>query len=126
LPFVSNAYLINRDITLLTNYTASFGPVQNLQLNSHTPNNPFVPELAKTIEASTRWKSKKLSAELTIFNIRLDNQTQQVPGTLPETFMNIGKTKHDGIETVIDYASDKNGSLAGLSVFANYTYTRTL
>ena len=126
LPSVSIAYLLNRDITLFTNYTASFGPVQNLQLNSQTPINPMTPELAKTIEASARWKSKQLSAEFTVCNTRFDNQIQQVPGTLPETFMNIDKTKHDGVETVIDYAFAKDGSRAGLSVFANYTYTRAL
>ncbi|AMO99535.1 tonB-dependent siderophore receptor family protein [Collimonas arenae] len=126
LPSLSIAYLLNRDITLFTNYTTSFGPVQNTQLNSQTPNNPLIPELAKTIEAGARWKSKQLSAEVTVFNMRFDNQIQQVPGTLPATFMNIGKTKHDGIEIAVDYAFDKDGRLAGLNLFANYTYTRAL
>ncbi|MFJ2990826.1 TonB-dependent receptor family protein [Collimonas sp. NPDC087041] len=126
LPSLSIAYLLNRDITLFTNYTTSFGPVQNTQLNSQTPNNPLIPELAKTIEAGARWKSKQLSAEVTVFNMRFDNQIQQVPGTLPATFMNIGKTKHDGIETAVDYTFDKDGRLAGLNLFANYTYTRAL
>ena len=126
LPSLSIAYLLNRDVTLFTNYTTSFGPVQNTQLNSQTPNNPLIPELAKTIEAGARWKSKQLSAEVTVFNMRFDNQIQQVPGTLPATFMNIGKTKHDGIETAVDYTFDKDGRLAGLNLFANYTYTRAL
>ena len=126
LPSLSIAYLLNRDVTLFTNYTTSFGPVQNTQLNSQTPNNPLIPELAKTIEAGARWKSKQLSAEVTVFNMRFDNQIQQVPGTLPATFMNIGKTKHDGVETAVDYTFDKDGRLAGLNLFANYTYTRAL
>jgi len=36
--------------------------VQNLQLTSGTPVNPLIPELAKTIEAGARWKSKQVHA----------------------------------------------------------------
>lgn len=126
LPSLNVAYLLNQAVTLFANYGTSFGPVQNTQLNSQTPTNPLQPELAKTIEAGARWTSEKLVAEATVFNIRFDNQIQQVPGITPPTFRNIGETKHDGIETAIDYTFDKAGMFSGLGIFANYTYVRAL
>jgi Fe(3+) dicitrate transport protein len=126
LPSLNVAYLLNPVVTLFANYGTSFGPVQNTQLNSQTPANPLQPELAKTLEAGARWNSKNLVAEATVFNMRFDNQIQQVAGVTPATFRNIGETKHDGIETAIDYTFDKAGALSGLSVFANYTYVRAL
>lgn len=124
LPSLNVAYLLNQTVTLFANYGTSFGPVQNFQLNSQTPTNPLQPELAKTIEAGARWVSKNLEAEATVFNIRFDNQIQQVPGVTPVTFRNIDETKHDGIETAIDYTFDKDGMFPGWGVFANYTYVR--
>lgn len=126
LPSLHAAYLLNPAVTLFGNYGTSFGPVQNTQLNSQTPANPLIPELAKTIEAGARWKDGNLAAEATVFNMRFDNQIQQVPGVTPVTFQNIGKTKHDGVETAIDYAFDKAGALAGLNVYANYTYVKAV
>ena len=126
LPSVNVAYLLTPALTLFANYNTSFGPVQNLQLNSQTPNNPLRPEVAKTFELGGRWKSDSISAELTAFKLRFDNQIQQVPGVTPVLFQNIGATQHEGIESAIDYSFDKSGALAGLSVYANYTYTRAL
>ena len=126
LPSLHAAYLLNQAATLFASYSTSFGPVQNTQLNSQTPVNPLQPELAKTIEAGARWSGKNLTAEATVFNIRFDNQIQQVPGVTPVTFRNIGETKHDGFETAIDYTFDKTGMFAGLGMFANYTYVRAL
>ena len=42
LPSLNVAYLVNRALTVFANYTTSFGPVQNTQLNSQTPTNPLV------------------------------------------------------------------------------------
>ena len=126
LPSVNVAYLLTPALTLFTNYNTSFGPVQNLQLNSQTANNPLQPEVAKTFELGGRWKSDSISAELTAFRLKFDNQILQVPSFTPLTFRNIGATKHEGIESAIDYTFDKSGALAGLNVYANYTYTRAL
>ncbi len=126
LPSVNVAYLLTPALTLFANYNTSFGPVQNLQLNSQTADNPLRPEVAKTFELGGRWKSDSISAELTAFRLRFDNQIQQVPGVTPVTFQNIGATQHEGIESAIDYTFDKGGALAGLNVYANYTYTRAL
>ncbi|MES2027145.1 MAG: TonB-dependent siderophore receptor [Pseudomonadota bacterium] len=123
LPSLNVAYLLTQDVTLFANYGTSFGVVQNTQLNAQTLGNPLLPELAKTIEAGARWKSKSFSAELTAFNIRFDNQILQVPGVSPTTFRNIGATDHKGIEAATDYTFDKSGRFAGLNVYANYTYT---
>lgn len=124
LPSLNVAYLLNPALTLFVNYGTSFGPVQNTQLNSQTPGNPLIPELAKTVEAGMRWSGSQLNAEVTAFNMRFDNQIQQVTGVTPATFRNIGATRHEGVETAIDYSFDKAGMLAGLNVFANYTYVR--
>ncbi|WP_211473530.1 TonB-dependent receptor family protein [Collimonas humicola] len=126
LPSLSVAYLLSQNLTLFGNYSTSFGPVQNTQLNAAIAGNPLVPEVAKTAEIGARWKSRQLSAEITAFDIRFDNQIQQVAGSSPAVFQNIGATRHDGIETAIDYAFDKAGALAGLNLYANYTYTRAL
>lgn len=125
LPSLNVSYLLNPSATLFANYGTSFGAVQNTQLN--TPQaNELKPELARTIEAGARWSDKKLSAEVTAFQIRFDNQIQTTGSGINAVSTNIGETKHDGIETAVDYAFDKSGALAGVSVFANYTYVRAL
>lgn len=126
LPSISIAYLLTPALTVFTNYTTSFGPVQNLQLNSQTQENPLKPEVAKTTELGARWDDERLKAEFTLFEIRFDNQIQQVPSVTPVLFQNVGATKHDGVETAVDYSFSKAGPLAGLNVFANYSYTRAI
>jgi Fe(3+) dicitrate transport protein len=126
LPSLNVAYLVNRALTVFANYTTSFGPVQNTQLNSQTSANPLIPELARTAELGARWKTSTLSAEVTAFKLKFDNQILQVPGTTPAVFRNIGATKHDGMETAVDYSFDEAGALAGLNVYANYTYTKAV
>jgi Fe(3+) dicitrate transport protein len=126
LPSLNVAYLLNPALTVFVNYTTSFGAVQNTQLNSQTSTNPLKPELAKTAELGARWKTAAVSAEITAFKLKFDNQIAQVPGITPATFQNIGATKHDGLETALDYTFDEAGALAGLNLFANYTYTKAI
>jgi Fe(3+) dicitrate transport protein len=126
LPSLNVAYLVNPALTVFVNYTTSFGAVQNTQLNSQTPANPLKPEQAKTAEVGARWKSAGLSAEVTAFKLKFDNQIAQVPGITPATFQNIGATKHDGIESAVDYSFADSSALAGLNVYANYTYTKAI
>lgn len=126
LPSLNIAYLYSPELTLFSNYNTSFGVVQNTQLNAQSAGNPLSPELAKTIEAGARWKGSNLSTEVTLFHIQFDNQILSIPNVTPTVFQNIGKTRHDGIETAIDYSFNKDGPLGGLNVYANYTYTRAL
>ncbi len=126
LPSLNVAYLVNRALTVFANYTTSFGPVQNSQLNSQTPSYPLKPELAKTAELGARWKTGAVNAEVTAFKLKFDNQILQVPGTTPAVFRNLGATNHDGIETAADYSFAEGGAVAGLDVYANYTYTRAI
>ncbi|TPQ32931.1 TonB-dependent receptor family protein [Cupriavidus pinatubonensis] len=126
LPSINVSYLVNNAWTVFTDYSTSFGPVQNTQLNSQTPSNPLQPEVARTFEVGTRWTDNRIKAELTAFKIKFDNQIQQVPGLFPATFQNIGATDHDGVETAIDYTFDRASVLGGLNVYANYTYTRAI
>ncbi|GGY11267.1 TonB-dependent receptor [Pseudoduganella dura] len=124
LPSLNVAYLAAPALTVFTNYGTSFGPVQNTQLNSQTAANPLRPELAKTVELGARWKARGLAAEATLYRLRFDNQILQVPGTTPATFRNIGATKHEGIETAVDYRFA--GALEGLAAYANWNYTKAI
>jgi Fe(3+) dicitrate transport protein len=126
LPSLNVAYLLNRALTVFANYQTSFGSVQNTQLNSQTAANPLKPELAKTQELGARWKTAAVSAELTAFRLKFDNQIIQVPGSTPAVFQNIGATRHEGVETAVDYSFDDAGALAGLNLFANYSYTKAI
>jgi Fe(3+) dicitrate transport protein len=126
LPALNIAYLLTPALTLFANYGTSFGPVQNLQLNSQSATNPLNPEVAKTFELGARYKTAAVSAEATAYKLRFDNQIIQVPGLVPATFRNIGATDHEGIETAWEYRFDRDGRLPGLSVYANYNYTRAL
>ncbi|MFL6709238.1 MAG: TonB-dependent receptor family protein [Massilia sp.] len=126
LPTVSVAYLATPALTIFSNYGTSFGPVQNLQLNSQSASNPLAPELAKTVEFGARYKDAAWSFEGTAYQLRFDNQITQVPGIVPATFRNIGATRHEGIETALDYRFARDGALAGVSVYANYNYTRAI
>ncbi|WP_213762813.1 TonB-dependent siderophore receptor [Caballeronia sp. dw_19] len=126
LPSVNLSYLWNSALTLFTDYSTSFGPVQNLQLNSQSATNPLQPELAKTYEVGARWSSRQIHAELTAFNMRFDNQIIQVAGITPATFQNIGATHHQGVETAIEYAFAEDSVLRGLDAYANFTYTKAI
>lgn len=126
LPSLNVAYLLTPALTVFGNYGTSFGPVQNLQLNSQSAANPLNPELAKTLELGARYKSAAVSAEATAYRLRFDNQIIQVPGLVPATFRNIGATSHEGIESAFDYRFARDGALAGLGLYANYNYTRAI
>jgi Fe(3+) dicitrate transport protein len=126
LPSINVAYLLSRTATLFANYNTSFGAVQNTQLNSQTAANPLRPEVAKTTEAGVRWQDDAIHAEITVYRMRFDNQIQQIAGSTPPLFQNVGATKHSGVETALEYRFDPSGALSGLSMFANYSYTRAL
>lgn len=126
LPAISVAYLLTPALTVFTDYSTSFGPVQNLQLNSLSASNPLQPELAKTYEVGARWTSRNLHAEVTAFNLHFDNQIEQIAGTQPPLFRNIGATRHQGVETAIDYAFSEDSVLRGLDAYANFTYTKAI
>jgi Fe(3+) dicitrate transport protein len=126
LPSINVAYLLSRVATLFANYNTSFGAVQNTQLNSQTAANPLRPEVAKTAEAGARWQDETINAEVTVYRMKFDNQIQQIAGSSPPVFQNVGATKHSGIETALEYRFDRSGALNGLALFANYAYTRAL
>jgi len=122
LPQLNIAYLMTPQLTVFTNYGKSFGPVQNTQLNQNSAANPLAPEVATTTELGLRWQGSRLSAEATVFNTDFDNQIQIERGGVADTYRNLGKTKHRGIETAIDYTFADDSALAGLNLYANYTY----
>ncbi|GHC91098.1 amino acid ABC transporter substrate-binding protein [Pseudorhodoferax aquiterrae] len=125
LPSLNVAYLLTPAVTLFANYNTSYGPVQNLQLNSQSATNPLKPEVAKTLEAGARWTQSASSAELTVFKMKFDNQIALLPGSSTD-FRNIGATDHEGIESAFEYAFDKGTALTGMAVYANFTYTRAI
>ncbi len=126
LPSLNIAYLLTPQLTVFGNYTTSFGPVQNIQLNSQTASNPLNPEVAKTTELGARWQDGALRAEVTVFKMRFDNQILQVPGITPPTFQNIGATDHKGVESALEYRFAEDSALAGLELYANYTWTKAI
>jgi Fe(3+) dicitrate transport protein len=126
LPAISVAYLLTPALTLFTDYDTSFGPVQNLQLNSLSATNPLQPEVAKTYEVGARWSSRNLHAEVTAFNLHFDNQIEQIAGTQPPLFQNVGETRHQGVETAIDYQFSEDSVLRGFDAYANFTYTKAI
>lgn len=126
LPSLNVSYLPSERLTLYTAYSTSFGAVQYTQLNSMSETNPLDPEVAKTLEAGVRYAGEQLRSEFTVFDLRFDNQILSIPGTNPAVFRNLGATTHDGIEFAVDYDLDKSGPLAGLNLYANYTYVRAI
>ena len=126
LPSLNVSYLPSERLTLYTAYSTSFGAVQYTQLNSMSETNPLDPEVAKTLEAGVRYADEQLRSEFTVFDLRFDNQILSIPGTNPAVFRNLGATTHDGIEFAVDVDLDKSGPLAGLNLYANYTYVRAL
>ena len=82
------------------------------------------PDLAKTTESGTRWKSANFSAEATVFDMRFDNQVQSVGSGNNVTFYNLGATRHDGLETALNHALGNSGMFGGLNAYANYTWMR--
>ncbi len=58
--------------------------------------------------------------------MRFDNQILQVPGITPPTFQNIGATDHKGVESAIEYRFAESSALAGLELYANYTWTKAI
>lgn len=126
LPSMNVSWLPSERLTLYTAYSTSFGAVQYTQLNSMSETNPLDPEVAKTWEAGVRYAGQQLRSELTLFDLRFDNQILSIPGTNPAVFRNLGATTHDGVELALDYDFDKAGPLAGLNLYANYTYVRAI
>jgi len=126
LPSLNIAYLLTPALTVFGNYNTSFGPVQNIQLNSQTASNPLRPEIAKTTELGGRWQSEGIRAEITAFKMRFDNQILQVPGITPATFQNIGATDHEGVEAALEYSFAPETALDGLTVYGNYTWTKAI
>lgn len=126
LPSLNVSYLPSERLTLYTAYSTSFGAVQYTQLNSMSETNPLDPEVARTLEAGVRYAGEQLRSEFTVFDLRFDNQILSIPGTNPAVFRNLGATTHDGIEFAVDYDLARSGPLAGLNLYANYTYVRAI
>ncbi len=123
LPSLNVAYLLSPELTLFGNYTTSFASIQHLQLNLNPLGNPLQPETAKTVEAGVRWNNGAgTTAEATVFDMRFDNQLQFIGAS--NYWVNLGETRHQGVETSASYAFDKAGLLSGLSAYATLTYTK--
>jgi len=121
LPSLNVSYLLNREVTLFANYTTSFGSIQHLQLNLQASTDSLKPETAHTTELGARYAGQQWQLEGTLFNLDFDNQIVFV-NTAPLYYQNLGKTRHQGIETRAEYRFD--GKLSGLSTYATYAYTK--
>jgi len=121
LPSLNVSYLLNREVTLFANYTTSFGSIQHLQLNLQASTDSLKPETAKTTELGARYAGQQWQLEGTLFNLDFDNQIVFV-NTAPLFYQNLGKTRHQGIETRAEYRF--GGKLSGLDAYATYAYTK--
>lgn len=121
LPSLNVAYLLNRDVTLFANYTTSFGSIQHMQLNLQNSTDNLKPETARTTELGARYAAGPWQLDATLFNLDFSNQIVFV-NTAPLFYQNLGKTRHQGIETRAAYRFD--GKLSGLEAYATYAYTK--
>jgi len=125
LPSVSALYRLRDNWTVFANAGVSFGPLQYFQIASTT--NGLKPEKAKTYEIGTHFNDLRgWGGELTLFNIDFDDelQLQGGRGGALDAWTNLGTTTHRGVESALRYDFGAlTKTLAGLSVYATYTFT---
>lgn len=122
LPSLQIAYQATPDWMMFGNYGRSFASVEHLSLGT-SADNPLEPEKADTYEVGTRFQTGGFSTEGTLFLIDFQNQIE-FDSTVGMN-VNKGESLHRGFEGGIAYDfANWNGAISGLSVYANYTYTK--
>lgn len=121
LPALNVLYHLTDSWNLYANTEGSFGSVQYSQMSSRIAGGEVKPEKARTWELGTRYDNGNLRAEIGAFLINFDNQyeTNQTDSSVIAR----GETRHQGIETSINYAlAGLNPALAGFDVYATYAF----
>ena len=121
LPALNVLYHVNENWNLYANTEGSFGSVQYSQMPNRVTGGEVKPEKARTWELGTRYDNGNLRAEIGAFLINFDNQYDS--NQTNDTVIARGETRHQGIETSINYALDGlSPALAGFDVHASYAF----
>ncbi len=121
LPALNVLYHLTDSWNLYANTEGSFGSVQYSQMPNRVAGGEVEPEKARTWELGTRYDNGSLRAEIGAFLINFDNQYES--NQTNDTVIARGETRHQGIETSINYALDGlNPALAGFDVYATYAF----
>ncbi|HEX8541356.1 MAG TPA: TonB-dependent Fe(3+) dicitrate receptor FecA [Pseudomonas sp.] len=121
LPALNVLYHLTDTWNLYANTEGSFGSVQYSQMPNRVAGGEVKPEKARTWELGTRYDNGNLRAEIGAFLINFDNQYES--NQTNDTVIARGETRHQGIETSINYAlNGLSPALAGFDVYATYAY----
>ncbi len=121
LPALNVLYHLTDNWNLYANTEGSFGSVQYSQMPNRVTSGEVKPEKARTWELGTRYDNGALRAEIGAFLINFDNQYES--NQTNDSVIARGETRHQGIETSINYAlDDLSPALAGFDVYATYAY----
>ncbi|MGN8125339.1 TonB-dependent Fe(3+) dicitrate receptor FecA [Pseudomonas sp. 22082] len=121
LPALNVLYHLSDSWNLYANTEGSFGSVQYSQMPNRVSSGEVKPEKARTWEVGTRYDNGALRAEIGAFLINFDNQYES--NQTNDSVIARGETRHQGIETSVNYAlDDLSPALAGFDVYATYAY----
>jgi Fe(3+) dicitrate transport protein len=121
LPALNVLYHMTENWNLYANTEGSFGSVQYSQMPNRVAGGEVKPEKARTWELGTRYDNGNLRAEIGAFLINFDNQYES--NQTNDTVIARGQTRHQGVETSINYALDGLSPLfSGFDVYATYAY----
>ncbi|MBD8492454.1 TonB-dependent Fe(3+) dicitrate receptor FecA [Pseudomonas syringae] len=121
LPALNVLYHLTDSWNLYANTEGSFGSVQYSQMPNRVSGGEVKPEKARTWELGTRYDNGGLRAEIGVFLINFDNQYES--NQTNDSVIARGETRHQGVETRINYALDGlNPALAGFDVYASYAF----
>lgn len=121
LPALNVLYHLNDSWNLYANTEGSFGSVQYSQMRNRVDKGAIKPEKARTWELGTRYENGGLRAEVGAFLINFDNQYES--NQTNDTVIARGETRHQGIESSINYALDGlSPALTGFDLYATYAY----
>lgn len=121
LPALNVLYHLTDDWNLYANTEGSFGSVQYSQMPNRVSSGEVKPEKARTWELGTRYDNGNLKAEIGAFLINFDNQYES--NQTNDSVIARGETRHQGLETSINYAlDDLSPALVGFDVYATYAF----
>ena len=121
LPALNVLYHLTDSWNLYANTEGSFGSVQYSQMPNRVSGGEVKPEKARTWELGTRYDNGGLRAEIGVFLINFDNQYES--NQTNDSVIARGETRHQGVETSINYALDGlSPVLTGFDVYASYAF----
>ncbi|WNW13517.1 TonB-dependent Fe(3+) dicitrate receptor FecA [Pseudomonas sp. DTU_2021_1001937_2_SI_NGA_ILE_001] len=121
LPALNVVYHLTEQWNLYANTEGSFGSVQYSQMPNRVAGGEVKPEKARTWEVGTRYDNGYLRAEIGAFLINFDNQYES--NQTNDSVIARGETRHQGIETSVNYALDAlHPALSGFDIYASYAF----